>query len=154
MTREQQVAEVLKANAELVALLTGGIYVDQEIGIEGIHRGEESLTAAAFDENGYILPCALVVQDGPIPYGGNVRNLKDKFVATNQMVRIFYYQHRKSDVIEEAKLLVYSLLEGYKFTDAYPIWWEYETPYLYDVGPVSNSTTCRQDWNAVSIRQG
>lgn len=152
MSREQDFVDLLKTSATLTAIMTGGIYSDEEIGIEGIHRGDDSTTNAAFDENGNLKPCILVRQDGKIPYGNNVRNLKDKFVATNQMVRIFFYQRRGHAVIEIAKETVYSILEGYKFSDAYPIWFEYETPYLYDGGPIANSTVCRQDWNVVSLR--
>lgn len=151
MSREQQVANLLKTNAPLVALMTGGIYSDQEVGIEGIHRGEDSTTAAAFDENGYLKPCILVRQEGRIPYS-DVRNLKDKFVATNQMVRVFFYQFRGHNVSEVAKEMVYGVLEGHKFSDAYPLWFEFETAYFYSAGPVANATVCRQDWNCVSIR--
>lgn len=151
MSREQQVTDILKGNQALLDIMTGGIYSDQEAGIEGIHRGDDSTTENAFDENGNLKPCILVRQDGQVPYG-TVRNLKQKFVATSQMVRVYFYQRRGHALIEEAKELVYGILEGYKLEDAYPIWFEYETPYLYDGGPVSNSTVCRQDWQCISIR--
>lgn len=151
-TRERQIADVLLADATMVSLLPGGIYTSQEIGVEGIRRGEDSPTNAAFDENGYLLGCAVVRQRDVNSYGANLRSHKDKLNIIGQMVEVYYYEYRGHDIIEPAKARAYQVLEGLRLEDSYPLMWSYETTHVYDVGPVMNSSTLRQDWLVVSIR--
>lgn len=150
-TREQQVAEILRGDASLLALLPGGIYTAQEVGVEGMRREPGSVTAAAFDSTGKLKTCAVVRQRGDVPYS-DVRSLKDKFVAVGTVVEIYFYEWRGYEEIQPAKARTYELLEGVRLEDSYPIWWMMETPYFYDVGPVANSTTLRQDWQVVTLK--
>lgn len=160
-TREQQFKEAMLADATLVALLTGGIYTDEEIGIEGLHRGDidpsssnYSLTAAAFDERGELLPCAVIRQGGVMPYG-NTQNPSQQISGTAQRVEVFFYQNRRYTVVDAARERNYFVLQGKRLSSpgSYPITWMADSPYYYDVGPVANSVTTKQDWMVVSMRK-
>jgi hypothetical protein len=96
MTLRDDVKTVLDADAELVALLTGGIYDASDL--EGSEITRQS-APDAFDANGEILPCALIrlgtnAQTGP--YDASQRT----------SIRIFYYQRSGYDVIDQAIDLV------------------------------------------------
>lgn len=150
-SREEDVKAILIADPLLVSLLTGGIYTDQEIGIEGIHRGEDSNTDAAFDEMGILKPCCIIRQSALIPRSEG-RIQKEKKVLANRPLFIIYYQHRGMDILQPAIQRGFELLEGERLKKSYPLIWEGESPFLYDVGPVANATTVKQDWNIVEIR--
>lgn len=155
MTREAEVKAIFIADDIMMAILTGGVYTDEEVDVEGIRRGEDFVTDAAFDPStGYLLPCALVRQRGLNPVV-NVRSQKigDEFTAVQQVVEIYYYQHRGHAFIDLAKNRAFDLLEGVRLSDSYPIIWMSETAHYPDVGPVKNSTTLRQEWQVVSIRK-
>lgn len=158
-SREEQIRDLLIADATLMAILTGGIYTSEEIGVEGIRRGDEdtestdySITAVAFDEHGVLKPCAVVRQEDVNPYP-LTRSQANKIAGVTQLVNIFYYQFRRHDMIDAAVTRVYELLEGERIPDAYPLIWENETGYFPDVGPVANATTQRQTWRVVSVRK-
>lgn len=153
MSAESDVKALLIADAPLMAILTGNVWTDEEVGVEGIRRGEDFETKIAFDENGYIKPCALVRQRGLVPI--NVRSHKrgDEFAATSQMVEIYFYQHRGHQMIDLAKEIVYQLLEGTRLPGTYPLIWNFETSYIPDVGPLRNTTTLRQEWQVMDIRR-
>lgn len=153
MTREEEFKAALLADDEFVALMTGGIYTDEETGVEGLNRGEGSPTAAAFDDKGFIKPCCVIREDAINPYGG-ITLLRDKIAATSQLVHLIFYQHRRHDQIFLAKARSYTVLQGYRdISDAYPIWWVYDTSPYPDMGPVKNSTMLRQDWQVVGTRK-
>jgi len=86
---------VLDADMELVALLTGGIYSD----VEEINR---QLTPAAFDENGELLPCALIKEGVLSRLRSGIPN------SVNHPLTIYFYQRQGYDVIEEAKSIVFA----------------------------------------------
>lgn len=155
MTLEAEVATILKADATLMAILTGGVYTDEEVDVEGIRRGEDFVTDAAFDADGFLLPCALVRQRGLVPVGDMVRSQKegDEITATRQVIEIYYYQHRGHAMIDLAKERAYQLLEGRRLTGTFPLIWNYETAHIPDVGPIRNSTTLRQEWVANAVRR-
>jgi hypothetical protein len=151
-TREDLFVAKLKADPTMVSLAPGGIYTDEEIGLEGIHRGADSNTDAAFDEKGRLKTCIVVRQTAVTPFN-NVRSQKDKMVATVQRVEVYFYQHRGQDEVDAAKLRAYEVLEGERLIGTYTLTWLGESPFYYDVGPVANSTTLRQDWQVVGTRK-
>jgi hypothetical protein len=153
MSREQLVKDILVATPAIVALLPGGIYTDEELGVEGLRRGEDSPCAAAYDDDGLLIPCAVVRQTGESPFG-DIRNIADKFSAMTQMVMIYFFEMRGHSVVDAVKLLSYSALEGQRLGATYPIWMTSETGAIPDGGPVANSTMLRQDWVVVFVRQG
>jgi len=152
VTREEQVAELLLADTTLLGILPGGIYTYQEVGVEGIRRGDGSPTAQAFDSEGRLLPCAWVIQRGLVP-DEQFWDLEEKMVSTQQIVQIFFYEFRGHAAIEAAKQRSYVVLQGETIAQAYPLQWDFETGFFPDVGPVANSTTLRQDWRINSIRK-
>jgi len=75
----QTIRDLMLADATLQTLLTGGVYAEREI------KRTHPITAAAFDADSLILPCALVkatseIADGP-----------DRF-AGRQYVDIYFYE--------------------------------------------------------------
>lgn len=160
-TREQQFKALLLADTVFRDLMTGGIYTDEEIGVEGFRRGEVdpadknySVTAAAFDESGNIKPCVLIREGGVLPYG-NTQNPTKKISGTSQRVEIFFYQHRTYTIINAARERSFLVLSGERLEDpgSYPLTWLADTPYFYDTGPVVNSVTTKQDWMVFAMRQ-
>jgi hypothetical protein len=152
MSREAEVAALLLDDEDMVALLPGGIYTDEQLGVEGIRRGAGNPSAAAFNEDGDLLTCAMVRQDSLNPVPG-VRSSKDKISGTTQMVFIYFYERRGHSEIELAKQRSYEILEGVRLSDSYELIWEWDTPSYYDMGPVANSTALRQDWRVTGIRR-
>lgn len=160
-TREQQFKAIMLADPILFAFLTGGIYTDEELGVEGLRRGDEDVdspnyspTALAFDERGNLKPCAIIRQGGIFPYG-NTQNPSQQISGTSQRVEVFYYQHRHYDVIDPAKERGYFVLQGVRLANpsSYPVTWLADAPYFYDVGPVVNSVTTKQEWMVFSMRK-
>lgn len=152
MTREAEVAALLLADEDMMALLPGGVYTDEQLGVEGIRRGEGNPSAPAFDADGQLLTCAMVRQDSLNPVPG-VRSIKDKLTGTTQMVFIYFYERRGHAEIELAKQRSYEILEGVRLSDSYELIWEWDTPSYYDMGPVANSTALRQDWRVTGMRR-
>jgi hypothetical protein len=160
MTREEEVRNLLLANDTLRSLMEGGMYTDEEVGVEGVHRGEidpddpnYSSTAAAFDADGLLLPM-LVVRQGP-DTPGSVHNPSQKVVSTLQQVDIVFFQRRHYNIIETARRLSFTILSGVRLTDppSAPIYWLGDSAYFYDAGPVLNSMSLRQSWMVNTMRK-
>lgn len=89
MSLSDEIKAVLDADMELTTLLSGGVHC----GVEEINRQN---TPTAFDENGEILPCALIKEGTELPLrSGYLR-------AVNGPVTIYCYQRQGYDVIEPA----------------------------------------------------
>jgi hypothetical protein len=89
----------LKADTTLMALLTGGVY-DASL-VEVISRDR---TAAAFDANRELLPCALVQ--------ANQRQSQAGFRGVNVLgLTIYCYQRQGTITIEAASLRIRTLLD-------------------------------------------
>jgi hypothetical protein len=151
MSRETEVKAILQADVPLMALLTGGIYTAEEVGVEGFRREEGTPTEDAFDADGYLLPCAMIREGSIAPYG-NLRDAQGGFLAVSQAVMIYYYQFRGHDVISQARDRVLDILEGTRLGRSYPIWTDGSALPVPDTGPVMNSTTIVQAWQVVSTK--
>lgn len=156
MTREADVKAILIADAPLMALLTGGVFTDEEVGVEGIRRSLEPTdtnpTKDVFDADGVLQPCAVVRQRGETLYQ-NINLVSDQIQAVGQVVQIYYYEFRQAVIIHQAKQRVYELLMGVRVGGSYPVWRMAESPIFPDTGPVQNSTTAIQDWQIVFLRK-
>ena len=152
MSKEQDVVDLLLADSVLTSILTGGIYTDETVSLQGFHRGEDSPTNAAFDEDGNLLPCAIVRQESEEPYRG-LQMPRDQITPTSQAILIFFYQNRERDQIVLAKKRSYQVLQNKRLGKTYPLIWIGDTPPFFDVGPVANSTTIRQDWRCVFLKR-
>lgn len=151
-TRESQVKALLEADVQLMAILTGGVWTDEEVGIEGIRRGDDSPTAIAFDADGYLKPCVVIRQSGELPFPGT-QSPGQNFTGEAMTIQLFFYQNRGHDQLELAKRRSWTVLNNKRLGASYPIWCDFQSGYLYDVGALQNSTTFRQDWRVVSTRQ-
>jgi hypothetical protein len=100
MSLSDDIKTVLEADMALMTLLTGGVFAE----VEEISRQN---TAAAFDANGEIQPCALIklgVETKAGPYARSVRT----------PVRIYVYQRQGYDVIYPAMDLMFDDLNDQK----------------------------------------
>lgn len=150
MSREEQVATLMRADAQLMSILTGGVWTSEDIrGVEGIRRGDDSPTAAAFDADGFLLPCALVREDDLVPYSG-IRSPGMELVG--QVIFIHFYQMRGHEVIDLAKERNKIVLDQQRLGRSYPIWWLTDSLPVPDSGPLQNSTTISQIWQVVSTQ--
>lgn len=114
MSRESDFATRMRADATLMAILTGGVYTREDAGPEGISR---ETTPAAFDSNGYLKPCAFVKQRGLVP-DGEVTDEGAKIVSARLVVEVWLYQRVTYTAIDGAKARLYALFQGHQFTGA------------------------------------
>lgn len=156
MSKESEVADILRADIELMALLTGGVYTDQEIGVEGIRRSlteeDTNPTKDAFDENGILRPCVVIRQAGENIYQ-NLVLPSEGITAMSQIISIFYYQFRGHDIIDLARQRVYELLFQRQLVRTMPMWMVNQSPTIPDIGPVQNSTVGTQEWIVVFLKR-
>jgi hypothetical protein len=100
MTLSSELKTVLQANASLMAVLTGGIFVDVE---------ELSLqkTPGAFDTNKEVKPCILIKVLNETPTGPYKTSVRTTFV-------IYFYQRSGYDKIAAAMVYAYGELNEEK----------------------------------------
>ena len=151
MTRETEIKDVLTADSTLMTLLTGGVYTSEEVGPEGLRRGEDSPTDAAFDENELLKPCVIIRQLDAVPYT-RIRSHNPPMAGITEPLEIFIYQRRNQNIIEQVRIRIFELLEGRRLGKSYPMMWQGESPVGFDTGTVANATVMRQGWQIVSTR--
>lgn len=153
MSRETEFKEIMVADTILMSILTGNVYTMEEVGVEGIRRGDESPTNAAFDpDTGTLLPCAVVVERNMMPYGG-LRDPKEKVMGVSEDVTIYFYEFRGHAEIAAAKNRAFVLFEGQRVGVSFEVMFVNETDFFSDMGPVKNSTVMVQTWQVISIRK-
>lgn len=150
MTREEEIKDLMLADATLMALLDGGVYTEQEVGVEGIRRGVDSPTADAFAADGTLRTCALV-REGPLAPMAGTRTANGS-LGLIQVIYIYFYEMRGKEEIVPAAERTHVILNRVKLTRTYPIDWSFETAPIPDAGPIMNSTALRQEWTVVSFR--
>jgi len=94
MSLSDEIKTALEDDNSLMTLLTGGIFNE----VEEISKQN---TAAAFDANGEIQPCAL------IKLGVESRLRSGYVTSVNTPLVIYFYQRQGYDVIEPAMSLVF-----------------------------------------------
>lgn len=143
MSRETDFSTRIAANAPIMAILTGGVYVYGALPPEGITR---ETVPAAFDADGYLKPLA-VVKMRMLVADGEVEDLLDQDASTRQVVELWLYQDRLYDKIDLALPLLKALFHGYKFTDSFPVEWA-GNPVTRgrDEGTLKGASMARQDW--------
>lgn len=151
MTRESEIKALLVADSEFMNLITGGVYTDQEIGLQGLTRDVDSETAAAYDEKGLLKPTVVVREMDENLYP-NIRDDAEGYYATTQLVELYFYEMQDTNVIDQAMIRSYRVLNNQRLTQSYPLFLESNSARFYDVGPVLNSLTKRQVWRVVSNR--
>lgn len=147
-SREQQVAERLRGDAALRAVLTGGIYEDATLGDEGI--ADPQVAPDAWN-GGKLKPAAIVRQRAQVPDLG-LLDLKRQHASTSQVVEIHLYQAGGSDQMHAAAERIYALLQGHALANAYQARWDAETAVI-DAPEMSGVRTMRVDYRIYSIRR-
>lgn len=147
MSAEADIATYLKTDATLLATLAGGIYTSAEVGREGITR---ETVPAAFDGDGYLLPCALVKQRGLTP--DNVLVEQETPAASGaQVVDIYVYEDTGYSSIDAALARLRMLLLGHQLANTFPLEWLGDLPRERDDGALQGASMARQEWLVVTV---
>lgn len=142
MSWESELAALLLADAPLMAVLTGGIYVYGDLSAEGITR---ELTPAAFDSNGFLLPIALVKQRSDVPTF-EAGDIQAQITSANVVVEIWLYQNIGFTAIDGAKPGIYRLLQGAVLPDSYEIYLANTLSRQRDTGALQDASMERVDY--------
>ena len=149
MSREGDFKARMAADTTLMSILTGGVHTKAETGPEGITR---DTVPTAFDANGYLKPCALIVEGALVPDGG-VHDEEAVIASAGQRVQIFLYEDTGYTNIDAALSRLFMLFFGHRFTDSFPV--EYAgapVTRARDEGALTGASLARQDWIARSIQ--
>ena len=152
MSRESDIKTLLDTDLLLSLTLTGGIYISEDVGVEGISR---ETTPAAFS-SGFLLPCALVKQRGEFVTEDVVEY--DSFLfSTTQVVEIWLYEERDYSAIDLAKVRIMVMMNGHQFTDVITGTFEPELVNMVDrqrdAAALNGASLARMDWSIKSILQ-
>lgn len=147
MTREADFSTRMTADATLMAILTGGVFKTETIGVEGITR---ETTPAAFS-SGYLLPCALVRQRALVP-DGIVEDDIEQDTSVRQVVEVWLYEDRGYTSIDAAASRIFVLFQGYQFSDAFPVKLINQIERQRDMGALNNASLARLDFEIFSVK--
>lgn len=106
MGLRETVQTALQTDTALMALLTGGVHAATEISRQD--------TAAAFDANAELKPCALVRVPTDTPTG-------PYDTSTRTAIEIYFYQRAGYGTIDSALARVFTLLNRVKLTGTWDI---------------------------------
>jgi hypothetical protein len=148
MSRETDVYTILNASAPLLAVLTGGLYKAEDIGVEGISR---ETTPAAFS-SGYLAPCGLIRQRGEIVTNDAVE-FDSLLLSTNQVVEVWLYEDRGYTNLDAARLLIMGLLNGAILTNSFELKLGSTIDRQRDMGALKGASLARMDWQVWSVIQ-
>ena len=147
MSVETDFQDRMEADAPLMAILTGGVYVSGELGPLGINRTD---APGAFDANGYLKPCALVRQRALTPDLQVVDQIEQVSSAT-QVIEIYVYQDSGYTSIDTALDRLYTLFFGYQFSDSFPLEWIGTLDRERDGGALDGASMARQEWLTIEV---
>lgn len=149
MSKENDFATRMTGDSTLMAILTGGVYKSESVGIEGITRE----TATGAFSGGYLLPCALIHQRGAVPDGQISDGITPR-ASYGQAVEIYLYQDSGAgySAIDSAMLRLFVLFHGYSFSDSFPVEWVNTMDRLRDQGALNGAGMARMDFMVRSIR--
>jgi len=107
MTVQADIVTVLQASAPLLAVLTGGVYAQDDVG-----EISRQATSNAFDANDELKPCALVAEGTELRRGG----IDHLGIGTSVQtpVNIYFYERSGYTNIAAAMGLTFTLLNGKK----------------------------------------
>lgn len=144
MSYEAEIAVILSADATLVALLTGGIYVSATVGPLGITR---EATPSAFDASNYLKPCALVKQRDKVTTG-DVLDFDAKIESVRQMVEVWLYADSGDGytTLDSAGARIRTLLMGRQLTDSFELRLALWRDRLRDEGALQGAALERLDF--------
>jgi hypothetical protein len=148
MSREDDFKTRMTNDATLMAILTGGVYTKGEVGREGITR---ETAPSAFDDDGYLEPCALVVQRGLVP-DGEVHDEEEQLASAGQVVEVYLYEDSGYGNIDSALDRLFTLFFGYQFTGTFPVELFNMLDRERDEGSLKGASLARQDWMVREIQ--
>jgi hypothetical protein len=145
---EADIAALIAADTGIMALLTGGVHQAGLVGVEGITR---ETTPAAFDSDGYLLPCCLVRQRDLVPTL-DVLDGATQAKSTIQVVECWLYQDAPLyDVIDAVSTLLYGLLQGKRLAYSFELDLAHVISRQRDGGALGNASLGRLDWAVYRI---
>lgn len=145
---EADIATLISANSAIMAQLTGGVYQSGLLGVEGITR---ETTPAAFDSDGYLLPCCVVRQRDLIPTL-DVMDFDAQVKSSIQVVECWLYQDAPLyDVIDAVSSLIYALLQGKPLPYSYELDLAHVISRQRDGGSLGNASLSRLDFAVYRI---
>jgi hypothetical protein len=147
MSREDDVYTTLAATDLVSLYLTGGLYKSGDLGKDGITRDS---VPAAFDSNGYLLPCGLIRQRDTVP-DGIVLDYEVKTQSRIEVIEIYLYQDSGYDVIDDAKRYIALQLMGTMYADSFEMGLINIIERLRDQGALAGKSLERMDWSIPSI---
>ena len=137
MSLSDSIKTALEDDDSLMTLLTGGIFNE----VEEISKQN---TAAAFDANGEIKPCALIKLGVETKAGPHARSVRTPF-------RIYFYQRQGYDVIDPAMEIVFGLLNDQQIGER--VWnIEYGSEINQQRDQALDCALESQVWNAIRNR--
>jgi hypothetical protein len=110
MTVASEVVDLLKTNASLVALLTGGIYSAEDLGKLGVTR--TTLGQTAWDANSKLKPLCYVTVRPVVATPHEITDEEHKYLSVRQAVEVRVYQDESYDIIFQAKQKIFSTLHA------------------------------------------
>jgi len=149
VSREEQIAALLQADSSLTAILSGGIFIAGDLGAAGISR---DATPAAFDADGYLLPCAIVKQRGDVPTF-EAGDIAGQVTSANVVVEIYIYEDTTYAAIDAAKPLIYGLLQGAVLSDSFEIYLSNTLSRQRDTGALQDNSLERVDYVVPFVMQ-
>lgn len=147
MSRENDFYTRITGDSTIMALLTGGVYKAETVGIEGISREQ---TPSAFDANGYLKPCCLVKQRGEIP-DGTLLDPIAQVMSVSQVVECWLYQDRLYTTIDSAGERLKYLFIGYMFSDSFEIMWVNTLDRVRDKGALKGCSMKKIDFQVKRV---
>lgn len=150
MALSDDIKTLMMTITPLTTLLTGGVFSSTDLkSAEGIHP---DVTPTAFDANGKLKPCALVIERAEVADGW-VRDFEEGIASTVQGVMITLYQHLGWDKIDPGLGLLYLAFEGYDFVDGRQMEFERQIPRLpREAGALKNSSCGRIDFLVYGVK--
>lgn len=145
MAREGDFKTRMTGDATLMAILTGGVFVSGETGRDGLTRGDIA------GSDGWIRPAALVRERAVVPDGW-VHDQEAQHASARQVVEIWLYEDASYAAIDAAMNRLYTLFQGYMFTDTYPIEWIGGINRQRDEGSLLGASLGRIDFAVFSVR--
>lgn len=150
MARSTDFAQRMRDDDQMMLLLTGGVYTPDELELQGEDRITQDSAPDAFDDMGFLLPCALVVHQSQVPDGG-IEDDELQLLSVVQRIEIWYYQDRGYAVIDLALERARKLFQGYQFNGTYPARLGFVSERMKDLGSLKGASTVRQDWQILEI---
>jgi hypothetical protein len=147
MSREDEFYDVMSNDAALTAILLGGIYQASQLGEDGITRKE---TPTAFDADGWLLPCALIVERSRVP-SNEIMDYEDQEYSTNQVVEVWLYQDAGFTAIDAAIARLLTLFLGRRLGGSWELYPSNIIDRQRDQGALKGRSLGKMDWAVHSV---